>query len=72
VPGFSEHAWRGRAAAGVEAFYAIHDPTAPNRRGADVGTQYRSIVLYQSDERPAAAGRAIGDMDREGPGAPRS
>jgi peptide-methionine (S)-S-oxide reductase len=34
----------------LELFWKAHDPTTLNRQGADVGTQYRSIILY-SDER---------------------
>ncbi len=30
-------------------FFASHDATTPNRQGNDVGTQYRSIVLYTTD-----------------------
>ncbi|MFQ3548112.1 MAG: peptide-methionine (S)-S-oxide reductase MsrA, partial [Termitinemataceae bacterium] len=30
----------------LETFFAAHDPTSENRQGADVGTQYRSIILY--------------------------
>ena len=30
-------------------FFATHDPTTLNRQGADVGTEYRSIILYTSD-----------------------
>jgi peptide-methionine (S)-S-oxide reductase len=32
----------------LEIFWAIHDPTTPNRQGSDVGTQYRSMILYTS------------------------
>lgn len=34
----------------LELFFASHDPTSLNRQGADVGTQYRSIILYGTDE----------------------
>lgn len=49
----------------LDAFWDAHDPTTPNRQGDDVGMQYRSIILYQSEaqrvaaekSRTAAAGR---------------
>lgn len=34
----------------LEAFWSSHDPTTPNRQGADVGTQYRSGVYYHNEE----------------------
>lgn len=34
----------------LEAFWRAHDPTTLNRQGADVGTQYRSIILYHNDD----------------------
>lgn len=33
----------------LEIFFKAHDPTLENRQGADVGTQYRSIILYTND-----------------------
>jgi len=36
-------------------FWDAHDPTTLNRQGADTGTQYRSIILYNSDAQKAAA-----------------
>lgn len=32
----------------LQVFFTIHDPTTKDRQGADVGTQYRSIVLWHS------------------------
>lgn len=34
----------------LEVFWKIHDPTSLNRQGEDVGTQYRSVVFYHTDE----------------------
>jgi len=39
----------------LEVFFATHDPTQLNRQGPDVGTQYRSIVLYHDDEQRGQA-----------------
>ena len=39
----------------LEVFWAMHDPTQVNRQGPDRGTQYRSIVLTNSDEQRAVA-----------------
>ena len=38
----------------LEIFWDIHDPTTLNRQGADVGTQYRSIILYHNDAQKQA------------------
>lgn len=40
-------------------FWQAHDPTTLNRQGADVGTQYRSIILYRSPEQKAAAEKSM-------------
>lgn len=38
----------------LELFFATHDPTTEDRQGYDVGTQYRSIIFYESEEQKAA------------------
>jgi len=44
-------------------FFTVHDPTTPDRQGADVGTQYRSIVLYHSDAQRDTANQAIDELN---------
>ena len=39
----------------LDIFWAIHDPTQKDRQGYDVGTQYRSIILYMNDEQKRLA-----------------
>lgn len=39
----------------LHIFWRIHDPTTLNRQGGDVGTQYRSIILYHDEEQRHAA-----------------
>ena len=39
----------------LEVFWKTHDPTTLNRQGADVGTQYRSVVFFHSDEQKEIA-----------------
>jgi peptide-methionine (S)-S-oxide reductase len=50
----------------LEAFFNMHDPTTPNRQGADVGPQYRSIIFYHSQEQRENAERAIEDLNASG------
>jgi len=50
----------------LDVFFAIHDPTTPNRQGADVGPQYRSIVLAHDEAQESAARRAIADLEASG------
>lgn len=33
----------------LEVFWKVHDPTTPNRQGADFGTQYRSVIFYHNE-----------------------
>lgn len=39
----------------LEAFWQSHDPTTLNRQGADVGTQYRSVIFFHNEEQKLAA-----------------
>lgn len=39
----------------LRVFFTIHDPTTLNRQGADVGSQYRSVIFTSSDEERAVA-----------------
>ncbi len=50
----------------LEIFFKTHDPTTLNRQGADVGTQYRSIVLYHNEQQNKLAREIIQDLDSEG------
>ena len=43
----------------LAVFFATHDPTTLNRQGADVGTQYRSVIFYNSEEQQATAEAAL-------------
>ena len=43
----------------LDIFWKAHDPTTLNRQGADAGTQYRSVILYHSDEQASIARRSL-------------
>jgi len=50
----------------LEIFFTVHDPTQLNRQGPDVGSQYRSIVLYHDDEQRQVVENYVVALDEEG------
>ena len=50
----------------LEVFFATHDPTTLNRQGPDVGTQYRSVILYHSEEQRSTAEALVAELESEG------
>ena len=50
----------------LEVFFTIHDPTTLNRQGADVGTQYRSVVFSHSPGQAQVAAEVIEGVQGEG------
>jgi peptide-methionine (S)-S-oxide reductase len=50
----------------LEVFFAFHDPTTRNRQGPDVGTQYRSIILAESEAQDATAREVIARLEGAG------
>jgi peptide-methionine (S)-S-oxide reductase len=49
----------------LEVFFSIHDPTTLNRQGADVGTQYRSVI-YHTPEQKRGAEEVIAQLEEAG------
>ena len=50
----------------LEIFWRTHDPTTLNRQGADVGTQYRSIILYHDADQKRLSEETLKKLDESG------
>jgi peptide-methionine (S)-S-oxide reductase len=50
----------------LDVFWHFHDPTTLNQQGPDIGTQYRSIILYQSDSQRQAAQKSMNQLRSQG------
>ena len=50
----------------LEVFFSIHDPTTEDRQGPDVGSQYRSIVLYHDDDQRGLAESYVEALEEAG------
>lgn len=48
----------------LKLFFEVHDPTTPDRQGADVGPQYRSIILWHDEVQEQEAEEAMAELER--------
>lgn len=49
----------------LHVFFTVHDPTTRDRQGADVGTQYRSVVFYATPAQKAATEKVVREFEAQ-------
>ncbi len=49
----------------LQVFFAVHNPTTRDKQGADVGTQYRSVIFYHSNAQKLSAEQVIRELEKE-------
>lgn len=50
----------------LEVFWKTHNPTTLNRQGADIGTQYRSVIFYHNNDQKRKAEYYKSELDKSG------
>lgn len=50
----------------LDYFFRMHDPTTKNRQGNDIGTQYRSVIFYQTDSQKKIAEEKKAEAQKSG------
>lgn len=50
----------------LDIYWHTHNPTTPNRQGADIGTQYRSVIFYHNNKQKEIAGKSKREFENEG------
>lgn len=50
----------------LRVFFAVHDPTTRDRQGADVGSQYRSVIFYHDERQRKVALEKIAEVNASG------
>lgn len=50
----------------LDVFWHMHNPTTMNQQGNDIGSQYRSMILYHTDEQKNLAVKSKEDLEKSG------